>query len=131
MNKLIYPPSQKTTGLPVGEREEEIASGDLTGWASHTAHQRDNPAVSFAKQNWRGKFRYHALARGVFHLAILIFLISGCKTTPKKEDGKITSKDMDKEFSDRRALPSFHTDEKDTVKTHIDDRRYKTEDGEE
>ena len=67
----------------------------------------------------------------LIYLAILILLISGCKTPPKKEGGKITSKDMDKEFSDHRPLPSFHTEEKDTVKTHIDDKRYKTEDGEE
>jgi hypothetical protein len=116
MNNLIYPPSQKTMGLPVDGCEEEIASGDVAG------------CLPAGRQ---GKFRYHAFACGMFHLAILVFLISGCKAAHKREDGQITSKDMDKEFSDRRPLPDFHTEEKDTAKTHIDDKRYKTEDGQE
>jgi len=67
----IYPPSQKTTRMRVDESEERTASGDVTGWASHTACQGDNPAVSFAKQNRRGKYRYHGHARGVvFHSKI-------------------------------------------------------------
>ena len=63
------------------------------------------------------------------YLIILGFLITGCKTAPKKEVSKITYQDVNRELSDR-PLPSFPSAEKQPVTSHIDDKRYKGEDQE-
>ncbi|MFH0839342.1 MAG: discoidin domain-containing protein [Candidatus Omnitrophota bacterium] len=66
------------------ECEEKTASGDVTKWAScsqsrgitPTSMQKLSKRIS-AYLTSRGKFRYHGLARGVFHLVLLAtFLLS-------------------------------------------------------
>jgi len=94
MFKKIYPPSQNTTRMHVDECEEKTASGDVTKWASCTRSRgEDNPAVSFAKQNWRGKYGYHGLARGVFHLTLLILLLSTSSFAAKGNSIQIKGSD--------------------------------------
>ncbi len=81
MPKFLYPPSQKTTCMHVDECEEKTASGDVTKWTSHK-HSR---GITLDIEDVKGKFRYHGLARGVFHnrraqnfleYAMLIIVIS-------------------------------------------------------
>ena len=49
------------------------AAADATRWVC-PAHdvERDNPAVSFAKQNWRGQYRYHGQCPWGVALAFVI-----------------------------------------------------------
>ncbi len=69
---VVYPPSLDATGMPVVECEK-IASADVTEWASPWSLGKvDNcseaPTYVGAKENI---FRYHGLARGVFHFLFL------------------------------------------------------------
>jgi PBP1b-binding outer membrane lipoprotein LpoB len=66
----------------------------------------------------------------IVYLIILVFFISGCGTTQKKESSRITDKDMDKELRERKPLPSFSVEDKDPVTSHIEDKTYKGKDDE-
>jgi HAD superfamily hydrolase (TIGR01549 family) len=66
IKKLFIPPSRNTLSLS-RKNSEKALRRDFTGWANLTHNvRRDNPAGSFAKQNWRGQYRYPGLARKVF-----------------------------------------------------------------
>jgi hypothetical protein len=47
---------------------------------------RDNPASSFAKQNWRGQYRYHGHARGVSIFVLAVLFLTGAYQAYAKED---------------------------------------------
>ncbi|MFH0738578.1 MAG: hypothetical protein V2A59_01795 [Candidatus Omnitrophota bacterium] len=66
----------------------------------------------------------------IVYLIILVFFISGCGTAHKKESSRITDKDMDKELRERKPLPSFPMEDKDPLRSHIEDKKYRDKDEE-
>ena len=70
MAKKYYPPSQETTVMAVDECEEKTASVDATKWVSPNVSVDNHRCFDLRSKSSGGKYSYHGLARGVFHLII-------------------------------------------------------------